>query len=98
MKIAALNIMQRYMSSIYSMTTVNHDHLFASLLMMMPFKKIDEDDLIRRVFLVSTFDLKDTGCFLHRSLMDDQVHLLTDDRYSKLRTSFQLPKKRELLP
>ena len=83
MKNAALNIMQRYMSSVYSMTTVNHDHLFASLLMKMPFKKIDEDDLKRRVFLVSTRDIKETGCFLHKSLMEDQVHLLTDDRYNK---------------
>ena len=97
MKIAALNIMQRYMSSIYSMTTVNHDHLFASLLMMMPFKKIDEDDLIRRVFLVSTFDLKDAGCFFHRSLMDDQVHLLTDDRYSKYKDFISIAEKKGIV-
>jgi esterase/lipase/1-acyl-sn-glycerol-3-phosphate acyltransferase len=85
LKSAALKIMERYMSSIYSMTTVNHDHLFASLLMMMPFKKINEDDLIRRIFLISTFDIKNTGCFFHRSLNEDQVHLLTDDRYGKFR-------------
>jgi esterase/lipase/1-acyl-sn-glycerol-3-phosphate acyltransferase len=97
MKIAALNIMQRYMSSIYSMTTVNHDHLFASLLMMMPFKKINEDDLIRRVFLVSTFDLKDTGCFFHRSLMDDQVHLLTDDRYGKYKDFISIAEKKGIV-
>jgi esterase/lipase/1-acyl-sn-glycerol-3-phosphate acyltransferase len=83
MKNAALNIMQKYMTSIYSMTTVNHDHLFASVLMKMPFKKIDEDDLKRRVFLISSLDIKDAECFLHKSLMDDQVHLLTDDRYNK---------------
>lgn len=85
LKSAVLKIMERYMSSIYSMTTVNHDHLFASLLMMMPFNKIDEDDLIRRIFLISTFDLKNTGCFFHRSLAGDQTHLLTDDRYGKYR-------------
>jgi esterase/lipase/1-acyl-sn-glycerol-3-phosphate acyltransferase len=83
MKNAALSIMQRYMNSIYSMTTVNHDHLFASILMKMPFREMEEDDLKRRVFLVSTLDLKNAGCFIHKSLMDDQVSLLTDDRYNK---------------
>jgi len=97
MKNAALKIMQRYMSSIYSMTTVNHDHLFASLLTMMPFKKINEDDLKRRVFLISNFDLKDTGCFFHRSLMDDHVHLLTDDRYGKYRDFISIAEKKGIV-
>lgn len=93
MKNAALKIMQRYMSSIYSMTTVNHDHLFASLLSMMPFKKTREDDLKRRIFLISKFDLKNAGCFFHRSLMDNQVHLLTDDRYGKFRDFVSVAEK-----
>lgn len=97
MKSSALKIMQRYMSSIYRMTTVNHDHLFASLLMMMPFKKINEDDLIRRIFLISTLDLKDAGCFSHRSLMDDQVHLLTDDRYGKYRDFISIAEKKGIV-
>jgi len=97
MKNAALNIMQKYMASIYSMTTVNHDHLFASLLMKMPFKKINEDDLKRRVFLVSTFDIKETGCFLHKSLMEDQVHLLTDDRYNKFSDFISVAEKKGIV-
>jgi len=97
MKNAALNIMQKYMASIYSMTTVNHDHLFASLLMKMPFKKIDEDDLKRRVFLVSTPDIKDAGCFLHKSLMEDQVHLLTDDRYNKFGDFISVAEKKGIV-
>jgi len=97
MKNAALKIMQRYMSSIYSMTTVNHDHLFASLLMMMPFKKINEDDLKRRIFLISTLDLKDAGCFFHKSLMNDQVHLLTDDRYGKYRDFISIAEKKGIV-
>ncbi len=97
MKKAALNIMQRYMASVYSMTTVNHDHLFASLLMKMPFKKIDEDDLKRRVFLVATCDIKETGCFLHKSLMEDQVHLLTDDRYNKFSDFISVAEKKGIV-
>ncbi|MCP4681967.1 MAG: hypothetical protein GY864_06525 [Desulfobacterales bacterium] len=54
MRKASRDIMQRYMSDIYSMTTVNHDHLFASMLKQMPFNKVDEHDLRRRVFLAAT--------------------------------------------
>ena len=50
----ALKIMQRYMTAIYSMTTVNPDHLFAAMLKKIPFKRIDAFDLRRRVFLTVT--------------------------------------------
>ncbi len=85
MKKIAFQIMQRYMSDIYSMTTVNHDHIFASMLKMIPSKKIDEYDLRRRVFVASTDDLKKTGIHLHHSFDSDQVHLLTDDRFDKFK-------------
>ena len=50
MRKTAYGVMQRYMQDIYAMTTVNHDHLFASFLRMYPFKRIDELDFRRRVF------------------------------------------------
>ncbi|MDM8548496.1 alpha/beta fold hydrolase [Desulfobacterales bacterium HSG2] len=85
MREVAHDIMETYMSSIYSMTTVNHDHLFASFLKLMPFEKIDPNDLRRRVFLAANQNLAKTGTCLHTSLRADQVHLLTDDRYNKFR-------------
>ncbi|MBU5613134.1 alpha/beta fold hydrolase [Geomonas azotofigens] len=85
MKHEANRLMQRYMSSIYDLTTVNHDHLFASLLRAYPFKAIDEDDFRRRVFLMTKLCLRNTTCKLHQSLSTDQVSLLTDDRYHKYR-------------
>jgi esterase/lipase len=71
------------MAAIYNLTTVNHDHLFASMLHSMRSKKIDEQDLRRRVFLATTHIPQNTEICLHRSLQEDQVHLLTDDRYHK---------------
>jgi len=85
MREVAHDIMEAYMSAIYSMTTLNHDHLFASFLKLMPFEKIDPHDLRRRVFLAANQNLGKAGTCLHTSLRADQVHLLTDDRYNKFR-------------
>jgi esterase/lipase/1-acyl-sn-glycerol-3-phosphate acyltransferase len=83
MRIEALKLMQRYMADIYNLTTVNHDHLFASMTRAMRPKKIDAQDLRRRVFLAATRLPLLGNIYLHRSLEADQVHLLTDDRYHK---------------
>ena len=85
MRIEALKLMQRYMADIYDLTTVNHDHLFASMVRVMRFKKIDPQDLRRRVFLAATRLPHLNNIYLHHSLKTDQVHLLTDDRYRKFR-------------
>jgi esterase/lipase len=83
MRREALQIMQRYMDAIYGMTTVNHDHLFASLLRLSPRKRIDPADLRRKVYLSIAHCLNAPGVHLHRSLLEDQLHLLTDDRFNK---------------
>lgn len=87
MRATAHDVMQRYMHDIYAMTTVNHEHLFASFLRMLPFRKIDELDLRRRVFLgaslIGSEGKERGGFFLHRSLKENQAHLLTDDRFGK---------------
>ena len=83
MEKAAFDLTQKYMESIYSMTTVNHDHLFASILKISPHRKIDEYDLRQRVFLAATSNLDKMGINIHKSLESDQLHLLTDDQYHK---------------
>ena len=85
MRRAAGKIMQRYMAAIYRMTTVNHDHLFASMLRAVPHRRIDTRDLRRRVFLAGDWDLAAAGIHCHRSLEKDQMHLLVDDCFGKYR-------------
>jgi esterase/lipase/1-acyl-sn-glycerol-3-phosphate acyltransferase len=80
----ALKLMQRYMTNIYGMTAVNLDHIFASMLKLMRFKKIDELDFRRRVFLAASLIQKLQGLHLHPSFKEDQIHLLTDDRLGKV--------------
>ncbi len=83
MRKEALIIMQQYMEAIYSMTTVNHDHLFASFLKHIPHKKISIQNLKNRVFLTIVNELEKTPLFLHKSLLDNQIHLISDDRFHK---------------
>jgi len=97
MRKEALKIMQRYMSSIYSLTTVNHDHLFASILRMIPRKNIDRDDLKRRVFLASIFLQEKTDFYLHKSLKGNQAHLLRDDRFNKFADFIEIALEKGIL-
>jgi esterase/lipase/1-acyl-sn-glycerol-3-phosphate acyltransferase len=80
----ALRLMQRYMADIYGMTAVNLEHLFASMLKLMPAKKIDEMDFRRRVFLAACRIQQLPAMHLHPGLREDQIHLLTDDCNGKV--------------
>ena len=82
MKTSAIEIMERYMDKIYRMTTINHDHLFSSVLRLLPFKTIAEDDFLARVYLAMDI-ARSTDYFLHDSLSENQIPLMTDDRYKK---------------
>ena len=81
----ALKLMQRYMADIYGMTAVNLDHIFASMLKLMRFREIDELDFRRRVFLIASLIQEKPGMHLHPGLKEDQIHLLTDDRFGKVK-------------
>ena len=85
----AYRIMQSFMAAIYEMTTVNHDHLFASLLRSFPFSKLTPGDFRRRIFLLSK-DLSSLGLHYHQSLEAGQLALLTDDRFHKYQEFLEL--------
>jgi esterase/lipase len=80
----ALKLMQRYMADIYGMTAVNLDHIFASMLKLIRFKRIDKLDFRRRVFLAILLIQKRQDLHFHPAFQEDQIHLLTDDRLGKV--------------
>ena len=90
MRKIALNVMFEYMWAIYHMTSVNHDHLFASMLRANPRIKLDEKRFRQKVFLIATQNLRKMRVYRHEDLEKDQVHLLTDDRYEKYTSFFSL--------
>ena len=93
MRNSALKIMQRYMTDIYNLTTLNHDHLYASMLKLFPFSKIRIQDLKRRVYLAATLPIRKMNVHWHSSLNEDQTHLLVDDCYGKYRDFISLAKE-----
>ncbi len=82
-KISA-NYMGDYMSSIYRMTTVNHDHILSWFICSYPTNKIPLDDLKARAYLAirKIKDLKLATA--HSTLYLDQEYLLSDDLHDKL--------------
>ena len=90
MRKSALDIMQRYMRDIYNLTTLNHDHIFASILKMFPFTRMRTQDFKRRVFLAASAPLGNMAIYRHSSLNEDQTHLLVDDGFGRYRDFISL--------
>ena len=85
MRASALDLMNQYMSTVYGMTTLNYDHIFASILKYLPDDgtPINAYDFRCRAFLGTAACTMSLHCYFHRSLYDNQVHLLIDDRFSR---------------
>jgi esterase/lipase/1-acyl-sn-glycerol-3-phosphate acyltransferase len=97
MRKTAQRIMERYMSVIYHLTTVNHDHIFASLLKYIPQNKIHEQEFRQRAFYATTLCLECMNFFRHDSLMRNQINLLTDDRYNKINNFINLAIEKKVI-
>lgn len=83
MRSLSIEIMQRYMTSVYGMTTLNYDHIFASILKHLPGAYVDIYDFRCRAFLAITEGMVESDRNFHRSLHLNQIHLLTDDRHNR---------------
>jgi len=81
MKMKARKIMLRYMKAIYSLTTVNHDNIFASVLWHTRGNAIEEKDLLRIAYLLTVKEFKETRAYWHEDLSKNQLSLIIDDRY-----------------
>jgi len=79
----SVKIMQDYMSAIYAMITVNHDHIMSYILTSYRRNTFSEDDFKKRIFLAIEH-LRESGLpNCHSALYRKQFYLLTDDHHEK---------------
>ncbi len=82
-KIESAKLMYRYMNSIYSMTTVNHDHILSYILTKYKKNRILKRDLRNRAFLVISM-MKNQLEYNHTFLDRKQNSLLIDEDNDKI--------------
>lgn len=94
---AAKTLMRRYMEAIYSLTTLNYDHLFATLLRFHRESRFTERELRTRAFLAA-HEIKACGRFrMHRLLSDKHPDLLSDEYNERLACFLDLCAREEIL-
>lgn len=88
---------QRYMDSIYKMTTVNHDHIFSYILSRMHRDRISEMDFKNRAFLALERIRRLNISNYHTSIDRKQFYLLTDDEHAHYKSFIEAAVAEKLL-
>ncbi len=92
-------IMERYMSDVYAMTTLNNDHVMACILKHYPYKKegIDIYEFTCKVYYAITCLLLNRICCVSDIFYQNQVHLLINDRYKRIGRFLSLAEKTRVI-
>lgn len=79
-------IMEDYMTAVYDMTTLNYDHVMACILKHFPYRKngFDPYEFRCKVYAAVTWLTQNSNCFVSETFRENQIHLLTDDRYHRI--------------
>lgn len=88
----SIQIMEKYMASVYAMTCINYDHVFSCILKHFPYRKdgIDIYEFKCKVYIAIYFLVSGKSCFVSDNLLLNQIHLLTDDRFNRFKKFFEL--------
>jgi len=88
----SVQIMEKYMASVYAMTCINYDHILSCILKHFPYRKdgIDIYEFKCKVYAAIAFLVSGKICFLSDNLFLNQIHLLTDDRFNRFKDFFAL--------
>ena len=88
-------IMERYMTSVYDMTTLNYDHVMACILKHFPYKKegIGIYEFTCKVYYAITCLVLNRICYVSDLFYQNQVHLLINDRYKRIEKFLALAEK-----
>ena len=88
----SIKIMEKYMSAVYAMTTLNYDHVLACILKHFPYRKdgIDIYEFKCKVYFAISWLVSDKTCCLSDVFFKNQIHLLTDDRFKRFADFFAI--------
>ncbi|RLB92959.1 MAG: EstA protein [Deltaproteobacteria bacterium] len=86
----SIKIMEKYMSDVYAMTTLNYDHVLACILKHFPYRKdgIDIYEFKCKVYFAIAWLVSQKNCCLSDVFFKNQIHLLTDDRFKRFADFF----------
>ncbi len=95
----SFEIMERYMSSVYAMTTINYDHVMACILKHFPYKKegIDIYEFKCKIYYAITCLLLNNLCHVCDILQHNQVHLLINDRFDRIQRFLALAEETKMV-
>lgn len=82
----SFKIMEKYMASVYAMTTLNYDHVFATILKHFPYQRdgIDIEEFRNKAYYAVQWLASKKEFFVSDTFYENQIHLLTDDRYKRI--------------
>ncbi len=88
----SIKIMERYMSDVYAMTTLNYDHVLACILKHFPYRRegIDIYEFKCKVYFAICQLVSGKTCCLSDVFFKNQIHLLTDDRFKRFADFFAI--------
>ncbi len=91
-KESSIKIMEKYMSAVYNMTSVNYDHVMASILKHFPYKRdgIDIYEFRCKVFFAISWLRSNKKYFVSDLFMENQIHLLTNDNSKRFEDFFKI--------
>ncbi|MCG8531343.1 MAG: alpha/beta fold hydrolase, partial [Desulfovibrionales bacterium] len=93
------NLMREYMTGVYSLTTLNYDHVMACILKHLPYKKkgVDPEEFRCKVYYAISVLASSQICHLSHYFKGNQIHLLIDDRYGRIETFLSLARETGVL-
>ena len=82
----AVTVMERYMTQVYGLTTLNHDHVMACILKHYPYNRngIDRYEFACKVYYAITCLVLNRICYVTDDFLHNQIHLLVDDRLHRM--------------
>ncbi|WP_299979823.1 alpha/beta fold hydrolase [Desulfobacula sp.] len=88
----SITIMEKYMSAVYAMTTLNYDHVLACILKHFPYRKegIDIYEFKCKVYFAICCLVSNKTCCMSETFLENQIHLLTDDRFKRFADFFAI--------